>query len=423
MTVGIGASGIAGIAIEVLPPPVQIAGSTNTSGGTLAAGAYRYYITALNASGETTISNEITITSTGATSVNTVNWNAVTNATGYKIYRTAAGGAAGTQLLLTTVGAVTTFADTGALTPSGAFPTYNTAYSPGTYTAPTKFFPFNSESLMMTEETVFRRPIRNSADIIGAVPGNEHPEGDMAMEALEDVVLYWLFASRTSMVKTGVNPNWIYTITPTAAAVPTHTLSLTLVRNGIVFGYTGATTSSFTFGVDNGLLTFNVNILARDEAVQSAPTPTWTTTTPYGAGMYTIQIPTGSTVLDTDTFEWTVEDNAEAAFRLRSGTRGATFVKFGERNSTLSVERDFESRTDYDAFKAITSQSVTITASKGSNNEISLLAPVAIKESYEVGLGGQGDLVRASISYQNVIDGTGKSWQIVLKCQEDIISA
>ncbi len=419
---GIGAAGIAGIAIERLIPPVQAALSTSASGGTITAGTYRYVVTAINAVGETTASNEQTITTTGSTSTVTVTWGAVTGATGYKLYKTAAGGGAGTELLYKTVGLVVSDIDTSPGSPAGAFPLYNTAYAPGQYTAPTKYFPFMSESVTMTEETVFRRPIRQSADIIGAVAGNEHPEGELSMEGLEDVVLYWMFASRVTIVKTGAGPNFTYTITPTAAAIPIVTLSLTIVRNGVVFGFTGVTLSSFTFTVEDGLLMFNTNIIARDEAVQSLPVPTWTTTVPFGAGQYNIEIPTGSAVLDTDTFEWTVEDNAEAQFRLRSGTRGATFVKFGERNSTISLERDFLSRTDFDAFKAVTSQSITITATKGANNSISLLTPVTIKDTYEVANSGQGDLVRASIAYQNVIDGTGKSFQMVIKCQEDLIS-
>lgn len=291
--------------------------------------------------------------------------------------------------------------------------------TPGTYVAPSKFFPFNSESLASMQATIFRRPIRQNADIIGAVPGNFHVEGDIQLEALEDVVVYFLWASRTAIVKTGTTPNFTYTITPTAAGIPTKTLSLTMVRNGIVFGFTGMVTSSFTFGIEDGLLNFNINMMGRDEAVQSLPTPTWPTTTPFGAGQYSIEIPTATPVTDTDNFEFTVEDNAEPQFRLKSTGRGAQFIKYGERNSTMSLERDFDARTDFDAFKAITAQSITLTATKGANNSISLLAPVSIKDTYEIANSGQGDLVRASIAYQNVIDSTGKSWQIVIKTQED----
>lgn len=422
MPVGIGASGIAGIAIEVLPPPVQSALATAGTGGTITAGTYRYVVTAINAAGETRASNEQTIVTTGSTSTVTVTWGAVTGATGYKLYKTAAGGATGTELLYKTVGLVITDIDTTPGAPAGAFPLFSTAYNPGVYVAPTKFFPFMSESVTMEEQTVFRRPIRQSADIIGAVAGNQNPSGDLSMEALEDVVIYWLLSSRVAALKTGTTPNFTYTITPTSAGLPVVTLSLTVVRNGIVFGFVGITLSSFTFTVEDGLLMFNTNIIAFDEAVQSLPAPTWPTTVPFGAGSYSIEIPTATQVLDTDTFEWTVEDNAEAQFRLKNTGRGAQFINFGERNSTMSLERDFTSRADFDAFKAVTAQSITITASKGANNSISLLAPVAIKDSYEVSNSGQGDLVRASIQYQNVIDGTGKSWQIVLKCQEDLIA-
>lgn len=419
MPAGIGASGICGLAIEELNPPVQSATVPSGTGGTLAAGTYRYYITALNANGETTISNEQTATTTGTTSSVDVNWTAVTGATGYKIYRTGVDGAAGTQLLLTQVGLVTTYKDIGDLTPAGAFPTTNTALSPGVYTPPTKFFPFVSESLVTSQETIWRRPIRQSADILGAVPGNFHMEGDMSIEALEDVVLYFLAASRTSIIKSGVDPDFTYVITPTSLGVANKTLSITIVRNGIVFGYTGVTTSSFTFNISDGLLMFDVSLMGRDEATQTAPVPTWTTSEPFGAGMYSIEFPTGNPVTDTDTFEWTVEDNAEPQFRLKNSGRGADFIKYGERNATISAERDFTDRTDYDAFKALTAQSVTITAERGPNNSISLLAPVAIKDSYEVTAPGQGDLVRASVSYQNVMDATGKSWEITIKTQED----
>lgn len=115
-----------------LSPPVQLAGSTSTSGGTLpTASTYKYYVTAITSAGETTVSNEITIGPTGAgsTNSNTVNWTPVTYATGYNIYRTAAGGGTGTELKLASVTgqSTATYLDTGANTPSGALPGSNTA--------------------------------------------------------------------------------------------------------------------------------------------------------------------------------------------------------------------------------------------------------------------------------------------------------
>jgi hypothetical protein len=392
---GIGAAGILGIAREVLAPPVQSALSTSASGGTIAAGTYKYVVTAINANGETTISNEQTIVTTGSTSTVTVTWASVTGATGYKLYKTAAGGATGTELLYKTVGVVLTDTDIAPGTPTGAFPTLNSASNSGVYAAPTKFIPFMSESLTSTQATIWRRPIR-------------HP-------------LFFLFGSRMSIAKTGTSPNFIYTCTPTANAIPNNTLSITVVRNGIVFGFTGCVVTSQTFTQNDGIFMYNMSIIGRDEAVQSLPTATWPTTVPFGAGQWSIEIPTATPVFDTDTFEFTIDDGADPQFRLKNTTRGADFIKYGERALTMTMERDFLDRTDFDAFKALTSQTITITASKGANNSISMNAPAAIKDTYEVTNSGQGDLVRASLAYNGVIDGTGKSYQVILKTQENVL--
>lgn len=420
MSPGIGAAGILGVALEQLPAPVQSALATAASGGTILAGTYRYVVTAINAAGETTASNEQSITTTGSTSTVTVTWAAVTGATGYKLYKTADGGAAGTELLYKTVGLVTSDIDTSPGTPSGAFPTVNTAADPGVYYAPVKFVPFMSESLTSVQSTIWRRPIRQSADIIGAVPGNFNVEGDISIEGMEDCILYFLFASRYSVVKTGTT-DYTYTFTPTADAIPARTMSITVVRNNIVFGFTGVVVGSQTFTVEDGILMYNISLIGRDEAVQTTPTPTWPTTVPFGAGQYSIEIPTSTPVLDTDTFEFSIDDSAEAQFRLKSTSRGAQFIKYGERAVTISLERDFESRTDFDAFKALTSQDISIIASKGANNSITLNSPVTIKDTYEVQNSGQGDLVRASIAYNSVINGSGVSHTIVVKSQESVV--
>lgn len=418
---GIGAGGFLGIALEVLPPPVQAATVPSASGGTLASGTYRYTVTATNASGETVRSNEQSAVVTGPTGSVTVSWAAVTGAVTYRVYRTAAGGASDTELFLAAVTAPDVdYVDDGGVVPSGAFPTANTAYNPGVYTATgMKFVPITSEGLQMMEETVFRRPIRESADVIGAVPGNQHAEGDIDMEALEDCLPYFLAVARATCVKSGASPNFIYTYTPNARAVPLLTATIVVLRAGEVFAYTGCVVSMFKFGVQDGLLTFAVHIIARGESTQTSPVTSWATTAPFGAGTYTIEIPTGVTVTDADTFELTVEDNGEAQFRLKGTSRDAEFVKFGERDVTCTMGRDFTSKTDYDAFKAVTAQSISIGVSKGANNSIELEAPVTVKESYEVPLSGQGDLVRGNITYRSML-GAPATYQLVVKTQENL---
>lgn len=112
------------ILATTLSTPVNAAFSTASTGGSLVPGTYYYRVSALGAAGETLASTETSQVVGAGTNTNkvTVNWGAVTNATGYKVY----GRTTGAELLIATVGAVTTYVDTGAITPAGALPVANT---------------------------------------------------------------------------------------------------------------------------------------------------------------------------------------------------------------------------------------------------------------------------------------------------------
>lgn len=293
--------------------------------------------------------------------------------------------------------------------------------TPNTYKQPTKFVPIQSEGLQYQQETIWRRPISHqSASTVGAVDGNVHTEGDVSMEAFSDVLPYFLLAARTSVQTIGTGPPFTYTFTPTPQATATKTLSITTSRNNLIFGYTGCVVSSGTFTIDNGLLMFNMSMLGSDEQEQTAPTPTWPERRPYGAGHYNLQIPTATQVFDTDSFELQINNNAEAQFRLKNTGRGAEFIQYGENEVTLSVERDFENRTEYDAFKQLTAKSITMEASNGSSDSVSFVLPVSIVNEYTVGLSGQGDLLRASVGYNGVIDDNGDVYSISVTTDEDL---
>jgi hypothetical protein len=294
--------------------------------------------------------------------------------------------------------------------------------TPGTYVAPTKFFPFRSESLVYQQDTIWRRPIRASVANIGGVAGNSHVEGDIEIEGLEDVVPYFLYCTRNTVVKSGAT-NYVYTTTPSAAATaPSRTMSVTIVRNGIVFGYTGCVVGTQKYSIDNGMLVATYSMVGFDEAVQSSPTATWPTTVPFGPGQYSIQIPTATQIFDVDSFEFNVDDNAGAEFRMKNTNRAAQFIRFGERAVDLSLDRDFQDRTDYDAFKALTAQSITLLATKGVNNSVQFLMASSIKDTYEINGSGQGDLLRSKIKYQCTLDsGTSKDYEIIVKTQESIV--
>lgn len=109
--------------------PTSLAQTPSGTGGTFAAGTYYWVVTAVDAVGESAISNEVTATLTGSTSSVALTWTAVTNATGYKVYRTAVGGGAGNEnILVTTIssGSTVTYTDTGTAGTTLTPPTSNT---------------------------------------------------------------------------------------------------------------------------------------------------------------------------------------------------------------------------------------------------------------------------------------------------------
>ena len=293
----------------------------------------------------------------------------------------------------------------------------------GTYVAPEKFVPINSESLKFTQDNVKRRPIRANAGLIDIRPGNSHIEGEIEFDVLDDILPYFLYGARMTLVKSGAGP-YVYTFTPNSSAVNTATkttLSLSVKRNSEVFGYTGCvvTGGTITVGTD-GVMKAKLKITGLAEATQSALSPTWPTTVPFSAGQYDLQIPTSTSVTDGDTFEFTWDDGGEAQFRLNSTGRGARFIKFGEHSSTLKVTRDFADRTDYDTFKNLTSQAIKLIASQGANDKVTIDLYGAIKDSYDLSLSNQGDLVRAEVSYDGVIDSAGKDFTIVVTSSANI---
>lgn len=106
----IGAGNIA--VVDAGPAAPVITLGTAASGGTFAAGTYYWVLTQLDANGvESIASNELNATLT-LNQQQPINWVAVPGATGYKLYRGTTAG--GENKLIATLGAVTTYTDTGA---------------------------------------------------------------------------------------------------------------------------------------------------------------------------------------------------------------------------------------------------------------------------------------------------------------------
>lgn len=291
----------------------------------------------------------------------------------------------------------------------------------GTYTAPVKFVPFDSESLKWSQENVERRPIRNTPSLVGMIRGDGHIEGDITFDVTVDILIWFLAASRCTYTKTGTAPSLTYKFTPVPVAVPTKTMSITIKRGNETSGYTGCVVGGFTLSVDDsGAFKMTVTIVGNAESTQTAPTAVWPTTLPFGAGMYRLEIPTATQVFDTDKYEFVVEDNAEAQNRLKN-TLGAQFVKFGENNTSVKVERDFETRAELDQYKALTAKSLTFQAIQGTDS-VKIETGVSYIESYEYGLSSVGDLIRASVEYKCAINAAGNSFELTVVTSESLPS-
>jgi hypothetical protein len=125
------------------------------------------------------------------------------------------------------------------------------------------------------------------------------------------------------------------------------------------------------------------------------------------------------TITDMDTFSFEVDDAGNPNMRLKAA-RGSAFTSYGERSVQMTAARDFLDATDYNAFKAVTPQHGMVSVAAGANNGIQFDIYNAVKDVYQVPLSGQGDLVRANITYQSTLDSSGNEYQIVYKTQEII---
>lgn len=298
---------------------------------------------------------------------------------------------------------------------------FETVY--GTYAAPTKFFPILSEDLNYKQDTQWRRDIRGLVDNLGAIGGYSHVEGSIEAYLMEDMLPYFLHVGRMSIVKSGTT-DFTYVTTPTHVAVGQQkvSMSITVVRAGVTFGYTGLILSQLGISVDNSIPKMKFGLVGADEITQTLPTPAFlTTSVPFAAGTWSVEVPTATAVTDTTDVQFTLNDNADPQNRLANSTR-AQFVSFKQREVMLELTRDFNGRTEYDTFKALTASSVTFTCTKSALKKVTVKIPAAIRDDYQIdGLSDQGSLHMAKAKWQGTYDvTTSKACEITVICQENI---
>lgn len=316
----------------------------------------------------------------------------------------------------------------------------------GTYIQPNaagvKFVPITEESLQYQEDKYYSPQIRQQTIESDVKQSFYSVAGDITMEADAAFLPYFLYASRHTPTKTGAADPWTYKYVPSqagsasTAAGPTtaKTLSITVVRNGVGFGYAGCVLGGYSFSVEDGILMFTANILGlSEETPASLGTPAWLSPELFGADTSSVYVaasavaPTfGAASTDFNGFEFSTSYNAEAQNRIRSD-RKASYIAYGATEATYDTELDFIDKVEYDNFKAATTRAVKLESLRGGATFALATEGVQVQinrsayDTYEVGLGGMGDLIMAGVTGRALGIAGGDPYAIQVKGNVDIL--
>jgi hypothetical protein len=307
----------------------------------------------------------------------------------------------------------------------------------GTYVPPVIFVPILSESLAYTEDKYLSEQIRQQSIHTEAKPSYYHMEGDIELEVDPTNIVYFLYAGRHTITKTAgppavykFVPNSAGTASTSAGATTQKTLSITVVRNGEVFGYTGVALGGFEFSVDtdDGILRATLNMFGLSEAEAADPTEVWTAPDLLGADSHRIFLDTAGVAptfaaspdVNHNGLTFSANFNAEAQNRVRAD-RGASYISFGITEGTVSAEIDFLDRTDYDFFKATNKRAIKLESLNGgatlalSTSGVRLQANNYFFNEYTIPLEGMGDMVAADTEGRMLGITGGDAYEIHVK--------
>lgn len=300
----------------------------------------------------------------------------------------------------------------------------------GTWVPPTKFIPIRSESLTHSEDKQILTPIRGLATASKVKRGYTVEEGDIEFEVTSDVLIYFLYAARTAIAKTGAAAPFEYVFTPVAVVLPTtavgaatrKTLSIYIERAGEVFAYSGCTVTSVAFTIDNGDLICTAHVVGRDIDVTKAPVaPTFAAWNPFGPGTISFELPTGTARVDVDTFTITIDDGGEALNRIRGGgARGPSYIRWGERVVSGTFDHDFLDLAEYNSFVNNSARGLTVVAEHAADDRVEVRLSSLHTNGYPINLGGLGDLVRATVDFRAVYGGTNE-YTITVDTTESVV--
>lgn len=316
----------------------------------------------------------------------------------------------------------------------------------GTYippsTAGTIWIPILDESLVYNTDHYYSNQIRGGSPIAQeAKPGYYSVGGDVTMEFDSQFFPYFGYISRHTIVKTGAGTPWTYDFAPSAAgaastaagATNPKTASITIVRNGVGFGYSGCVCGGFEFTIDSGNLRCTLHVVGLAEQLPAGlGTPAWVASKIHGADAHSVYVaaagtaPTfGAASTDFNGFTANFNYNGEPQNRIRAD-RAASYISFGETEVTYDTELDFLSRAEFDNYKTVSKRACRLesiqdgAAWAASSAAIRIDINNSVYETYEINNGGMADLVMASVTGRALGIAGGDAAKVTVKSTADI---
>jgi len=281
----------------------------------------------------------------------------------------------------------------------------------GTYVAPTVYVPVLSESFGYNEDKYFSPAIRKSTVVNDVAQNYYSIQGDIDVDVDPATWVYFMYAARHSITKTGSGP-YVYTFVPSATASAStgagatvaKSLSVTVVRNGVVFKYVGCVVGSFNIRIEDGTLKSSMTMVGLGDVSaggDTPPTPTFTAPAIMGAGAHQIYLDTAgsspafaSPSTTFNSFTATINNNGAPRNRIVA-SRQASAIVWGEGEYMVTANFDFETRGDYDNVINATARALRMYSNLDANNQVDFKAFRSIYNTYPINLPGIGDVVAA----------------------------
>lgn len=314
----------------------------------------------------------------------------------------------------------------------------------GTYlpptTAGTVWVPILNENLQYTENPYYSPQIRQQTVYSERTQGFYHVEGPIELEFDANYMPYFLHCGRHNIAKSGAGP-YVYDYTPSQAGSSStaasgnvqRTASITVVRNGIGFGFAGCSLDTIHHELDTGVLKFTLGIYGLSEIEPTGlDTPAWIAPSLMGAAAHSVFTDTAGAApafatpdLTYNGFTADINFNAAAQNRINNA-RSASYISYGMTEPNFETELDFLSRTDFDNLKNNTRRAVKFESLKGGANFAAATEAYQITyfnaalDVYETNLSALADLIMARVTTRGLIQIGGNPYKISVKSPVNI---